>query len=675
MMDPKNTYYWLSRRKKGVMLPLVVFLILGVAAMLPLLINMTETTQQRAQSGDDWSRFQLGIKAAGQRRLKLEPTLIEPFSGIISPINETITYSGGFSIETSLSENRTHLGRYRSLLATGIAKRNGINASYTLDGLATATFSVPGVTAGGAHSFGWKSNGNLFAWGTNQDGRLGIGSTDGDVHDIPELTARGEGLPTESSCYSQAWMVAAGASHTLALDYFGNVFSWGSNIYGQLGTGNTTSMNSPVKVNLNYPIKDLAAGNGFSLALRSNGLVYTWGVNSSGQLGLGTLENTSTPLQVSSVIETLTMAGVAAGEKHAMAITNDGDIYGWGNNTKFQLGPSFNGASSTVPVRITSPLVAGNPPPADLSTKDLGPEPTYFTTETLFILGDFEVLMSKAYTGAMSEFIIILTLQPPGSAVPIILGDDSGEMVVVDEGSPPQKYRWKFASDGEGIAISSGTYRVQVNTKQGWSEGKDQENKFWYGGENGQGVFNFFRSDTGDPESYFGIAAGGDFTIALTATGTMEPKETLLYTWGDNTYGQLGRITPTGENLEKQLKRIENFPPSGERIRLITAGREHALALSSSGKVYAWGRNNYGQLGIGNTNDKENPVLVTGTVNLSGETVQFESLKIAAISAGYYHSMAIDENGNIFTWGCGASGRLGNASTANSNIPVAISSL
>jgi hypothetical protein len=98
--------------------------------------------------------------------------------------------------------------------------------------------------------------------------------------------------------------ISAGSDHSLALDSEGQIYAWGSNYYGQLGNGDTTSSNTPVKVDTSGVLAgktisqiSAAAVSDYSLALDSEGQIYAWGYNLNGQLGNGTTITSNTPVQ------------------------------------------------------------------------------------------------------------------------------------------------------------------------------------------------------------------------------------------------------------------------------------------------------------------------------------------------------------------------------------------
>ena len=88
----------------------------------------------------------------------------------------------------------------------------------------------------------------------------------------------------------------------------------------------------------------------------------------------------------------------------------------------------------------------------------------------------------------------------------------------------------------------------------------------------------------------------------------------------------------------------------------IAAGEYHSLALKSNGTVWAWGRNNYGQLGIGTISDKKTPAQVSGLGS------------VIAIAAGTFHSIAIKSDGTVWSWGINEDGQLGDNTTVTKSI-------
>jgi alpha-tubulin suppressor-like RCC1 family protein len=138
-----------------------------------------------------------------------------------------------------------------------------------------------------------------------------------------------------------------------------------------------------------------------------------------------------------------------------------------------------------------------------------------------------------------------------------------------------------------------------------------------------------------------------------------------VFASGNNTYGQLG--DNDGNFDQNPAVPVDTSGAmNGTFIKKVSAGIFHSLALSTDGQVFAWGRGDNGQLGQGDNNfDSNTPLLVSGGA-LAGKF-------ITDISAGGYHSMALDSNGVVYTWGANASGQLGNGLTADSWTPVLVS--
>lgn len=152
------------------------------------------------------------------------------------------------------------------------------------------------------------------------------------------------------------------------------------------------------------------------------------------------------------------------------------------------------------------------------------------------------------------------------------------------------------------------------------------------------------------------IDAGVYHSLALCSDGTVAA-------WGDGASGRLGnddsgqRNVPVAVNTSGVL--------SGKTVVSIAVGREHSLALCSDGTLVAWGKNSNGQLGNNSTTDSRVPAAVNTSGVLSGKTV-------VAIAAGSVHSVALCSDGTLAAWGDGWYGQLGNNSTAQSLVPVAV---
>ncbi|HTP51601.1 MAG TPA: hypothetical protein VMK42_12940 [Anaeromyxobacteraceae bacterium] len=200
--------------------------------------------------------------------------------------------------------------------------------------IGTATYIA--VAAGGFHTAALQSDGTLWAWGYNASGQLGDGTTTS--QSVPEQI----GTDTYAA-------VAAGGFHTLALKADGTLWAFGDNTYGQLGDGTTTQRNAPVEVQSGsgYTFTAVAAGLYHTVALDSAGTLWTWGWNVDGQLGNG--QTTSADIPQGIAVAFIDLLG--AGNLHTVATRYDGSLWAWGSNTFGQLG-NTNRTNQPTPLQV-----------------------------------------------------------------------------------------------------------------------------------------------------------------------------------------------------------------------------------------------------------------------------------------------------------------------------------
>jgi len=155
----------------------------------------------------------------------------------------------------------------------------------------------------------------------------------------------------------------------------------------------------------------------------------------------------------------------------------------------------------------------------------------------------------------------------------------------------------------------------------------------------------------GTNENWVTISAGKGFSLGIKADGT-------LWAWGKNNKGQLGIGTDVATETPTQVGNDKWFS--------VSAGHSFVLAIKIDGTLWAWGENNKGQLGNGTDNTVANPnPIQVGTDN-----------NWWRISAGYRHSLAIKADGTLWAWGSNSIGQLGNGTTSYDaqNVPIQIGS-
>jgi alpha-tubulin suppressor-like RCC1 family protein len=243
-----------------------------------------------------------------------------------------------------------------ALKSDGTAWSWGVNDSGQLgDGSQTnrtrpvaVSFSAPAptiveISAGHYHSLAADSAGNAWAWGRNNNGQLGDGTT--------QKRTR----PVRVGTLTSVHLLAGGRDHSLALKNDGTVWAWGSNAFGQIGDGTTTRRLSPVQVlGLTRPVIQIAAGREHSLAVEDDGSVWSWGSNVYGQLGDGTKTNRTRPVPVTGLSSGVT--DVEAGAHHSLALRSTGTVASWGRNYRGELG---DGTTTIRVLPITVPGISG----------------------------------------------------------------------------------------------------------------------------------------------------------------------------------------------------------------------------------------------------------------------------------------------------------------------------
>ncbi|KAG6721473.1 hypothetical protein I3842_03G113300 [Carya illinoinensis] len=178
------------------------------------------------------------------------------------------------------------------------------------------------ISAGASHSVVLLSGSIVCSWGRGEDGQLGHGD------------AEDRFSPTQLSALDDREIVSVtcGADHTTAysLSHL-EVYSWGWGDFGRLGHGNSSDLFTPqpIKALNGIKIKQIACGDSHCLAVTMEGEVQSWGRNQNGQLGLGTMEDSLVPQKIQA-FQGVSIKMVAAGAEHTAAVTEAGELYGWG---------------------------------------------------------------------------------------------------------------------------------------------------------------------------------------------------------------------------------------------------------------------------------------------------------------------------------------------------------
>jgi len=208
------------------------------------------------------------------------------------------------------------------------------------------------VSAGSNHSLALDTDGNLWSWGRNEFGQLGLN----DTNNRP--------IPTQVTADAAKWQsISAGNAYSLAIDTDGNLWAWGAGSNGQLGLSDTNSRPIPTQVTAGAAKWQSVAAGFHSLALDTDGNLWAWGSGSSGRLGLN--DNNDRPIPTQVTADAAKWQSISAGNTHSLALDTDGNLWSWGRNEFGQLGKGITtpsgqqgtGTNNWIPSRIAGSLM------------------------------------------------------------------------------------------------------------------------------------------------------------------------------------------------------------------------------------------------------------------------------------------------------------------------------
>ena len=144
-----------------------------------------------------------------------------------------------------------------------------------------------------------------------------------------------------------------------------------------------------------------------------------------------------------------------------------------------------------------------------------------------------------------------------------------------------------------------------------------------------------------------------------------------VYAWGDNSKGQLGNGLTDNKSLPICISDLQNNALNGKKIEKIFLRDANAFALDNNGKLYSWGGGNFsGQLGNGSSVSSKTPMCIS---DIDGS--ELKEKKIVNVILNYYVSIALDENGKVYVWGDNSKGQLGIGNTENQMLPICLNDL
>ena len=526
--------------------------------------------------------------------------------------------------------------------------------------------NVTAIAAGDNFTVALRNDGTVWAVGLNSNGQLGIGNTTQQTKAVQVMTS-------SSTALSNIVAIAAGATHTMALDSSGNVWTWGNNSSGQLGIGSTTQQTYAVQVTAISGIGQITAGASHSLAMTVQGtVVYSWGLNSSGQLGNNSNTQEDSPVTMFGISNA---KNIAAGLGHSVVLENDGTVWTVGHNYVGELGI---GTTVDQHEAVQVPGVAGI-----LAIAARG-DRTLMYTNVGTILGVGDDFYSGLGDGNVGYQLSPYTVSALTGVTAVSSGDDGYHSLVVKNdgtiwsagsnsdgqlGSDNQLNSDTFAQVTKGSGYLTGVLTTSSATAAGGyhSLAVTSDNTVWgWGyesyGQVGNGIATSYVlqpaqvvTSSGTLTGITAVSAGEYHSLGLRNDGT-------VWAWGYNAFGQLGNNTTTNSNKAVEVLNTSGTPLSN--IVAIAAGENHSLAVDSSGNLWAWGYNNSGQLGDGTT-----------TNHLEAEQISLSGTMVTQVAGGGFYSLAITSTGTVLAWGANTYGELGDGTTTNRLTPVAVQNL
>ena len=557
------------------------------------------------------------------------------------------------------------------------------------------------ISVGQEHTCTLRANAKVFCWGKGANGRLGTGSDTNALVPTEVVGADNYGFREAS----------AGNYHTCALKLNGKIFCWGKGDSGQLGNHSQSSSNIPVAVVIDENqtpltgVKQVTLGDNFTCVLKNNGQVLCWGEGSLGQLGNNSTSVRSLlPVMVVVDAEQTPLGNIkqiSAGDQHACALGEAGSIHCWGAGGSGRLG---YGNEANTPLAVAVVGVSGMGTLASMEQVSAGPEHTCALAGDSYGGSADYICWGKGESGRLANGrptssnyntptkVVSVGASSIAEVVPAFkeqISSGRGHTCsVVDRGEDEsQVHCWGLgisgqlgnnfdsSSDKPVVVVSEDSLASLAEVSQVSSGGyhtcaisRDEEVLCWgYGGKGQLGFGQSVSSDrpvkvvVDDTESssvtsltsVVQVSSGELHTCALKKNGR-------VFCWGEGSYGRLGHGAPTRSDRAVRVKDAYGLVPLNGVVQ-ISAGGFHTCAIQYNGAVMCWGRGAIGQLGNDGTDDSDHPVYTLDSNN--------ERLKnITQLSSGRYHTCALESGGKVYCWGNGSGGRLGNHRDDNSMI-------
>ena len=427
--------------------------------------------------------------------------------------------------------------------------------------------------------------------------------------------------------------------HGIKLD--GSLWSWGYNVIGHLPSPTTGLV--PLRIGNSTDWSKVESGYDHYVAVKTDGTLWTWGYGANGVLGLSDVSNRWLPTQVGALTD---WSQISCGNAHTMSTKTDGTLWSWGRNDHGQLGLSDTTNRSS-PVQVGALTDWSQISGGDYHTMAVKTDGTLWAWGNNFYgqlgLSDTTNRSSPVQVGTLTNWSKVSC-------------GDSHTMAVKTDGT---LWAWGYNNYGQ-LALNDITHRsspVQVGGLTDWSTvslktyslfATKTDGSVWACGYNNSGQLGL--PDTTNRSSPIQIGSG---YTSVCANGGINNRNQRIF-WGANNVYQLGLGYASGGS--------GSFPQIAyDLLNYAASGNDFSLTRTNTNAVFGVGKNNYGQLGVGDTVDRSMPTLVNTT------------LTFTQIAGGESHAIFVSTFG-IYACGNNSYGQLGTNNLTHCSIPTQIRS-
>ena len=544
---------------------------------------------------------------------KDHPVIVVEASGSTNPLTDIVQISAGEYHTCALTSQKT-------VQCWGLGLNGQLGNDATVDkdypvtvvetsGSTNPLTDIVQISSKKNHVCGVNAWGRVVCWGQGTSGELGNSASVNTSHPVEVAAVDGE-----AGLLEDVIQVSTGSSHTCALTAHGEVLCWGKGDDGQLGSRDTENKNHPIHVmekegstRFLSGIVQISSGADHTCAVNFQGQVVCWGKGGDGRLGNNSTDNEHYPVTVmggeGQGAPLKNVIRVSAGYEHTCALKSSGGVTCWGKGGSGRLGNyDLSSANKNYPVVVVAQEGSSDP-----------------------LKNIIEISSAREHTCVLSSSGEVLCW---GSGTDGRLGNDGAD----------NKYAPVAVVDGDRRKWS---LRLGVYERP-WAcyrDGTCQElPEIGYYQNDGSGVLSQ-------------VAIGGGHTCALTSSGEVR-------CWGYGASGQLGNDGIASKDHPVAVVDGDGSTTALTNIVQISLGEEHGCALTSRGEVLCWGKGSKGRLGNNDSATKDHPVAVE-----LGDTSPLSD--IVQIGAGSEHVCALTSSREVWCWGRGTSGRLGNNDVLN----------